>query len=114
MPGANTVIVSMVVAIVAGLVDSGHLWDMVSLGTLVAFIVVSAMAVPVMRRRDAGDIAAAAFAVPFGPIWSRSAFACLYIIGSVPVTFKVFAVWMVVAVGAFPAYRRLASRGETG
>ncbi|HQD63829.1 MAG TPA: amino acid permease, partial [Casimicrobium huifangae] len=36
VPGANTVIVSVVVAIVAGLVDSGYLWDMVSLGTLMA------------------------------------------------------------------------------
>ncbi|WP_156864438.1 APC family permease [Casimicrobium huifangae] len=118
VPGANTVIVSVVVAIVAGLVDSGYLWDMVSLGTLVAFIVVS-MAVPVMRQRAmrSGDIAAASFRVPFGPylVPALSVLACLYIIKDLsPVTFKVFAVWMVVAVGAFLAYRRLANRGETG
>ena len=37
--------------LVAGLVDSTFLWDMVSMGTLTAFIVVS-IAVPVMRKRE--------------------------------------------------------------
>ena len=33
-----------------GTVDSGYLWDMVSMGTLVAFAIVSA-AIPVIRAR---------------------------------------------------------------
>ena len=45
-PIANTLIVGAGVALVAGLVDSNFLWDMVSMGTLTAFIVVS-IAVPV-------------------------------------------------------------------
>ena len=35
----------------AGFVDATFLWDMVSMGTLTAFIVVS-LAVPVMRRKE--------------------------------------------------------------
>ena len=110
VPGANTVIVSVVVAIVAGLVDSGYLWDMVSLGRWFAFIV--SANVPVMRRTQAHCCQPSA--CRSAPTWSPL---------SVPglplhhqdlsaVTFKVFAVWMVVAVGAFLAYRRLANRGR--
>ncbi len=47
-PRNNTVIVCIGVGIVAGLVDSGFLWDMVSMGTLVAFMVVS-VCIPVLR-----------------------------------------------------------------
>src|SRR5437763_8706358 len=53
-PVTNTLIVSILVGIVAGLVDSSFLWDMVSMGTLVAFIVVS-IAVPVIRRKQQGQ-----------------------------------------------------------
>ncbi len=49
-PVNNTVIVCLVVALVAGFVDATFLWDMVSMGTLTAFIVVS-IAVPVMRAK---------------------------------------------------------------
>jgi APA family basic amino acid/polyamine antiporter len=69
------------------------------------------------RRTPQGSAAAATFRVPFGPylIPVLSVLACLYIIKDLSaVTFKVFAVWMVVAVGAFLAYRRLANRGATG
>jgi len=114
VPSANTVIVSIAVAIVAGLVDSGYLWDMVSLGTLVAFSVVS-ISVPVMRRRAAraGESTSTGFRVPFGPylVPALSVLACLYIIKDLSaVTFKVFAVWMVVAVVGFVIYRGVGRR----
>ena len=97
-PVANTVIVCLVVAVVAGLVDSTFLWDMVSMGTLTAFAVVS-IAVPVMRRK-LGPSATKGFKVPFGPyvVPGLSVFACLYMMLDVsPTTYRVFCVWMVIA-----------------
>jgi APA family basic amino acid/polyamine antiporter len=109
-PVSNTLIVSVIVGIVAGLVDSTFLWDMVSMGTLVAFIVVS-IAVPVIRRkqRDEGRAAAGrkGFRVPFGPylVPGLSILACLYLVhGLSRTTYTVFAVWMAVAVLTYFGY----------
>jgi len=109
-PVSNTVIVSIAVGLVAGLVDSTFLWDMVSMGTLTAFIVVS-LAVPVIRAKQ-GDQAPLeggkkAFRVPFGPylIPGLSIFACLYIMKDLSgTTFRVFAIWMAVAVATYFLY----------
>lgn len=104
-PVSNTIIVCIAVSLVAGLVDSTFLWDMVSMGTLTAFIVVS-MAVPVMRKRG-GETAGKGFRVPFGPylIPGLSIFACLYIMKDLSkTTFTTFAIWMTVAVLAYFAY----------
>ena len=48
-PVFSTVTAAVVVALLAGLIPLSNLWDMVSMGTLVAFIVVS-IAVMVLRR----------------------------------------------------------------
>ena len=48
-PTFNTIVVAIVVALIAGFVPSDYLWDTVSIGTLMAFIVV-AIAVLVLRR----------------------------------------------------------------
>lgn len=99
-PIANTVIVGTGVALVAGLVDSNFLWDMVSMGTLTAFIVVS-IAVPVMRRNDRHKPAPAdGFRVPFGPyvVPALSVAACLYIMKDLStLTFRIFFLWMAAA-----------------
>jgi APA family basic amino acid/polyamine antiporter len=108
-PVANTVIVSLVVGLVAGLVDATFLWDMVSMGTLTAFIVVS-LAIPVIRRQDrvTGDTSGRqGFRVPFGPyvVPGLSIFACLYIMRDLPATtFRVFFIWMVAAVATYFLY----------
>ena len=104
-PVVNTVIVSVVVGLVAALVDSTYLWDMVSMGTLTAFIVVS-IAVPVIRRRQR-DVAVQGFRVPFGPyvVPALSVLACLLIMKDLSrTTFEVFAIWMVGAVLAYGLY----------
>lgn len=104
-PVSNTVIVCTVVGIVAGLVDATFLWDMVSMGTLTAFIVVS-VAVPVIRRKQ-GMGEGKGFRVPFGPylIPGLSVFACLYIMKDLsPTTYRVFTVWMIAAVVTYFAY----------
>jgi len=99
-PIANTLIVGTGVAVVAGLVDSNFLWDMVSMGTLTAFIVVS-IAVPVMRRNDRNKPApASGFRVPFGPyvVPVLSVASCLYIMKDLStLTFRIFFLWMAAA-----------------
>ncbi|HSI56371.1 MAG TPA: amino acid permease [Ideonella sp.] len=104
-PVSNTVIVCILVAAVASLVDSGYLWDMVSMGTLVAFFAVSA-SVPVLRAKRMGN-PAGGFKVPFGPylIPGLSMLACLYIIKDLSAaTFTVFFCWMGVAVVGYFVY----------
>jgi APA family basic amino acid/polyamine antiporter len=114
-PVKNTLIVSVVVGIVAGLVDATFLWDMVSMGTLVAFIVVS-IAVPVIRRKQKGEQARPGhkgFRVPFGPyvVPGLSILACLYLVfGLSKVTYTVFAIWMTVAVLTYFGYGMRNSR----
>jgi APA family basic amino acid/polyamine antiporter len=104
-PVSNTIIVSIVVGLVAALVDSTFLWDMVSMGTLTAFIVVS-IAVPVMRHKH-GEATTKGFRVPFGPylVPGMSILACLYIMhGLSPTTYKVFAIVMGLAFATYFLY----------
>ena len=105
-PVSNTILVCLVVGLVAGLVDSTFLWDMVSMGTLTAFIVVS-LAVPVMRRKEIGRAIEPGFRVPFGPyvVPCLSIFACLYIMKDLSrTTFRVFFIWMAVAILTYFIY----------
>ncbi len=110
-PVSNTVIVCLAVSIVAGLVDSTFLWDMVSMGTLVAFMVVSS-AVPVLRHKGIGT-KNEGFRVPFGPylIPTLSIIACLYILKDLSAaTYHVFFIWMAVAVVIYFSYSKRNSR----
>ena len=91
-PVANTVIVSVVVAILAGVLPINFLAEMTSIGTLAAFLVVST-AVLVLRRREPG--LERKFRIPFGPVIPiLSIIGCLWIIKDLrPVTVIVFALW---------------------
>lgn len=102
-PVHNTVVVCIVIALVAALVDSNFLWDMVSMGTLTAFMVVS-VAVPVMRKKDPD--APQGFRVPFGPLVPiLSILACLIIMAGLSgMTYAVFSIWMVVALAIYFTY----------
>ncbi len=117
-PVSNTLIVSLVVGVVAGLVDSTFLWDMVSMGTLTAFIIVS-VAVPVLRRKDraAGIPTKGGFRVPFGAylVPALSIAACAYLMINLSHATKViFTVWMVVAVVTYFGYSIHNSRLKKG
>jgi basic amino acid/polyamine antiporter, APA family len=104
-PRNNTIIVCIAVGIVAGFVDSSFLWDMVSMGTLFAFSVVS-IAVPVMRHKGIGADNTG-FRVPFGPyaVPALSVAACLYIVKDLSTTtFAVFGIWMVITFICYFAY----------
>jgi basic amino acid/polyamine antiporter, APA family len=98
-PVRNTVIVCVAVALVAGLVDSEFLWDMVSMGTLTAFVVVS-IAVPVLRHKQRAA-PQPGFRLPFGPylVPSLSVAACLYIMKDLSLTtMHIFTIWMTCAI----------------
>jgi APA family basic amino acid/polyamine antiporter len=118
-PIANTLIVGLGVGVVAGLVDSNFLWDMVSMGTLTAFIAVS-IAVPVMRRKDNSGAATGGFRVPFGPyvVPALSIFSCLFIMKDLSkLTFEIFFIWMAAALFVYFVYglghsRLNAKRGD--
>ncbi len=109
VPAKSTIIVCAFAALISATVDSGYLWDMVSMGTLVAFGIVSA-AVPVIRRKpiDADShLRGKGFRVPFGPhlIPGLSILSCLYIIKDLSVTtYTVFGIWMVIAVCGYFVY----------
>jgi APA family basic amino acid/polyamine antiporter len=95
-PVRNTVIVASVVAVLAGLVPLDALADLTSIGTLVAFIVVSVGVV--VLRRTAPDLPRG-FRVPGYPVTPvLSVIGCLWIITSLhPITWLVFAGWSVLA-----------------
>ena len=104
-PVNSTIFVCVVVALVAGFVDSAFLWDMVSMGTLVAFAVVSA-AVPVLRREGIGADSMG-FRVPFGPylIPGLSILSCAYIVEDLSATtHMVFFICMGIAVISYFTY----------
>lgn len=104
-PVNSTISVCVAVGLVAGFVDSAFLWDMVSMGTLVAFAVVSA-AVPVLRRKYAAADGIG-FRVPFGPylIPGLSILSCAYIVKSLSATtHEVFFIWLGIAVISYFGY----------
>ncbi|HOB48617.1 MAG TPA: amino acid permease [Mycobacterium sp.] len=94
-PVNNTIIVAVVVSVLAGFVPLGYLADMVSIGTLVAFIVVS-VGVMVLRVREP-DLPRG-FKVPLYPVTPvLSVLACGYILFSLHwYTWLAFSGWVVV------------------
>ena len=95
-PVNNTIIVAVVVAILAGFVPLDYLLDMVSIGTLVAFIVVS-LGVIILRVREP-DLPRS-FKVPLYPVTPiLSVLACLWILSGLKwYTWLWFGVWVAVA-----------------
>ena len=94
-PVANTVIVSVIVAILAGVLPINFLAEMTSIGTLAAFTVVS-VAVMVLRKREP-DLERK-FRVPLYPVIPiLSIIGCLWIIKDLrPITIFVFLGWTLV------------------
>jgi basic amino acid/polyamine antiporter, APA family len=92
-PVNNTVIVAVVVALLAGFVPLDYLLDMVSIGTLVAFITVS-IGVIVLRVREP-DLPRG-FKVPLYPVTPiLSVLACVWVLRGLPWTTWVwFGVWV--------------------
>ena len=99
-PVNNTVIVATVVGLLAGLVPLDSLADMVSIGTLVAFITVS-VAVIILRVREP-DLPRG-FKVPGYPVTPvLSVLACAYILFSLHwYTWLAFAAWVSVVLAFY-------------
>ena len=113
-PVNNTIIVAVVVGLLAGLLPINFLAEMTSIGTLVAFLVVS-IGVMVLRR-TAPDLPRG-FKVPGYPVTPiLSIIGCLWIIKDLrPVTIFAFLVWVAVALAFYFAYgirhSKLGARG---
>ncbi|WP_328994511.1 amino acid permease [Kribbella sp. NBC_01245] len=92
-PYRLTITIGILVALVAGLTPIGKLEEMVNIGTLAAFTVVS-IAVPLLRRKRP-DIERA-FKVPLNPVLPiLSALICVYLMLNLSIeTWLRFAVWM--------------------
>lgn len=104
-PVNNTVIVAVVVAVLAGLVPLNYLADLVSIGTLVAFVVVS-VGVILLRIREP-DLPRG-FRVPGYPVTPvLSVLACGYILFSLRwYTWLAFACWVAVVLTFYFAWGR--------
>jgi basic amino acid/polyamine antiporter, APA family len=95
-PVANTIAVALFVGAIAAFVPNDILWDLTSLGTLTAFIVVSA---GVMILRHTRPDMQRGFKVPFYPVLPiLSIVSSIYLITSLSLhTFELFGVWLVFA-----------------
>ncbi len=95
-PVHNTVIVATVIALLAGLIPINFLAEMTSIGTLVAFLVVS---IGVMVLRSTHPELPRGFKVPLYPVTPLLAIAgCVWIVFKLrAVTIWVFLIWVAVA-----------------
>ncbi|WP_156802352.1 amino acid permease [Leeia oryzae] len=95
-PNTNTMIVGVIVALLAAFVPLDVLTNLTSMGTLVAFAVVS-IGVMVLRRTQPNLVRG--FKVPLYPVTPVvSILFCLYLIADLPMdTFILFAAWLTVA-----------------
>jgi APA family basic amino acid/polyamine antiporter len=112
-PYRLTLGIGVLVALVAGLTPIGQLEEMVNIGTLAAFTLVS-LAVPLLRRRRP-DIKRS-FRVPGNPVVPiLSALICLYLMLNLSLeTWLRFAIWMVLGFVVYALYGYRRSRvGET-
>jgi len=111
-PYRITLITGVVVAALAGLVDLSTLVNLVNIGTLFAFILVS-IAVVILRRRRP-DLPRA-FRTPFLPVVAGLAVVmCVYLMLNLTgETWERFLIWMAVGLVVYFAYGRRHSRLQT-
>ncbi len=102
-PVHNTLIVCALVAGAAALVPLDVLADLTSMGTLIAFAIVS-VGVIILRRTRPG--LARGFKVPWFPLTPIvSALCCLYLIAGLPAhTYLLFGVWLALALLVYFGY----------
>ena len=104
-PTFNTIVVSIVVALIGGFVPADYLWDTVSIGTLMAFIVV-ALAVLLLRRTE--PELERPFRVPGHPLTPLLTIGvCIYILsGLSAVTWLIFGAWLTVVLAFYLLWGR--------
>ncbi|MPQ99404.1 amino acid permease [Modestobacter sp. I12A-02628] len=112
-PYKITIGTGIVVALLAGFLPISALSELVNIGTLFAFILVSVGVVVLRRTRP--DLPRS-FRVPLMPVLPIvSALACFYLMLNLPAeTWARFAVWMALGVGVYAGYSRRHSRLAAG
>ncbi|NUP79462.1 MAG: amino acid permease [Nonomuraea sp.] len=110
-PARLTVLIGLVTMALAGFVSFGELAELVNIGTLFAFMVVS-IGVMVLRRTRP-DLERA-FRVPMVPVLPiLSVLACLYLMLNLPMqTWLRFVIWMIIGVVVYFAYGYRHSRAN--
>ena len=108
-----TLIIGTTVALIASLTPIGKLEEMVNIGTLAAFTLVS-IAVPILRKRRP-DLKRS-FKVPFNPYLPiLAAVVCIYLMLNLSLeTWIRFVIWMVLGFVIYFAYSRYRSRLAVG
>jgi APA family basic amino acid/polyamine antiporter len=103
IPVANTVIVSVVIALLAGLVPLGELANATSIGTLFAFALVNVGVI--LLRRSRPDLPRT-FRTPLYPLTPvlGVAFCVLLVFGLGSATWLVFLAWMLVGLAVYSGY----------
>ncbi|MCA0337684.1 MAG: amino acid permease [Actinobacteria bacterium] len=104
-PNFNVVVVSIVVALIAGFVPSDYLWDTVSIGTLMAFSVV-ALGIMVLRKTHP-DLERP-FKIPGYPVTPiLTILVCFYIMyGLAAITWVIFLTWIALCLIFYFVYGR--------
>ncbi len=112
-PYLISILVTVVVALVAGLTPVGKLEEMVNIGTLSAFVLVS-LGVPVLRRQRPDVVAP--FRVPLSPVLPIvSALICLYLMLNLGLdTWVRFLVWLAIGFVIYFTWSYRNSRVGTG
>ena len=111
-PYRSTIIMGVVVAVLAGLIRLAALAELVNIGTLFAFVVVSVGVVLLRRSRPDLPRAFRTPLVPLVPI--LSVLSCLFVMINLPVeTWIRFLVWLAVGAGLYFGYGRWHSRLAT-
>jgi APA family basic amino acid/polyamine antiporter len=110
-PVACTIVVAIFVACIAAFVPNDILWELTSMGTLVAFMVVSTGVIILRQTRP--DMPRG-FRVPFYPVLPIiSIAACIYLVCTLNRhTFELFAIWLVLGGIFYLAYSARHSRLE--
>jgi APA family basic amino acid/polyamine antiporter len=111
-PHRPTILLGVIIAIVAGFTSLSELAELVNIGTLFAFVLVS-IGVWILRRTRP-DLPRS-FRVPLVPVLPIvSALACLYLMLNLPAeTWARFVIWMIIGIALYFVYGRRHSRFTT-
>jgi basic amino acid/polyamine antiporter, APA family len=112
-PYVMVVITTMIVAALTGFIPLSTLSELVSIGTLFAFVVVSIGVIVLRRTRPDLHRPFRVPGVPVVPILAVAA--CLYLMLNLPIdTWVRFVIWMVLGLAVYFGYSRRHSRLATG